>query len=317
MASFADPNFSWAGIATNSFSGTGINFNATPRDIKAAIDVLHKRNQKIILAVGGATYNNWGPIAAEGAAGGGPIINALAKIQTEMGFDGLDVDYEVDGDVDRYANAIKALRKAVDLAGGGRVLTLAGWSSGADCTSGTTADSRCAGKLSFWGGNAGRERGVVLKYPATAAMLDLVNVMSYDARYEHFDGVVAYNQYRSLYPSKTIVSIGFEPAPEGWAGGQLVINDSDAQCEGSRNLQDQYGATLNLPYSVQRYTTAVLNSTASNRNPRDGAMLWAIIKPASGSCGSAALAAPGTVGQKVGNSFGLPVDPLLQSADWK
>jgi hypothetical protein len=97
----------------------------------------------------------------------------------------------------------------------------------------------------------------------------------------------------------------------------LVINDSDAQCEGSRNLQDQYGATLNLPYSVQRYTAAVLNSTASNRNPRDGAMLWAIIKTGGGACGSAQLATPGTVGQKVGATFGLTIDPLLQTSDWK
>jgi hypothetical protein len=148
-------------------------------------------------------------------------------------------------------------------------------------------------------------------------MLDMVNVMSYDARYEHFDGIVAYNQYRSLYPSKTIVSIGLEPSPEGWAGGMLVVNDADAQCTGSRNLQDQYGANLNLPYSVQRYTNAVANGSAANRNARDGAMLWAIIKTGGGSCGGAQLATPGTVGQKVGNTFGLTIDPLLQTSDWK
>ena len=317
MVSFADPAFSWAGLSANTFSGTGINFNATPRDIKAAIDVLHQRNQKVILAVGGATYNNWGTLAAEGAAGNGPTINALAKIQTELGFDGLDVDYETDGDVDRYANVIKALRRAVDIAGNGRVLTLAGWSTGADCTAATSADASCSGRLSFWGGNAGRERAVVRKFPAVATMLDMVNVMSYDARFENYDGVTAYNDYRSLFPAKTIVSIGLEPAPEGWAGGLLVVNDGDAQCVGSRNLKSQYGANLNQPYSVQRYTNAVLNGSASNRNPRDGAMLWAIIKTGGGSCGAAPLATPGTVGQKVGSSFGLTADPLLQSSEWK
>ena len=234
-----------------------------------------------------------------------------------MGIDGLDVDYEVDGDVDRYANSIKALRAAVDQAGGGRVLTLAGWSTGADCTAGTSADPTCAGKMSFWGGNAGRERGVVLKYPAVANMLDMVNVMSYDARYEHYDGTVAYNDYRNLFPAKTIVSIGLEGAPEGWAGATLVINNADAQCEGSRNLQTQYGVTVNAPYSVERYTGAVLSSTSTKRNARDGAMLWAIIKPTTGSCGSALLASPGTIGQKVGTQFGLPSDPLLLGADWK
>ena len=96
-----------------------------------------------------------------------------------------------------------------------------------------------------------------------------------------------------------------------------MVEDADAQCTGSRNLQDQYGAVLNAPYSVARYTGAVLASTSGKRNPRDGAMLWAIIKPASGSCGSAALASPGTVGRKVASQFGLPSDPLLQAADWK
>ena len=317
MASFADPNFSWAGLATNSFSGTGINFNATPKDIKAAIDVLHQRNIKVILAVGGATYGNWGPLAAQGQAGSGSIINALASFISEMGIDGLDVDYEVDGDVDRYANSIKALRAAVDKAGGGRVLTLAGWSTGADCTAGTASDPYCAGKMSYWGGNAGRERAVVLKYPAVANMLDMVNVMSYDARYEHYDGTVAYNDYRNLFPAKTIVSIGLESSPEGWAGANLVINNADAQCEGSRNLQTQYGATVNAPYSVERYTGAVLSSTSAKRNARDGAMLWAIIKPTTGSCGSAPLASPGTIGKKVSSQFGLPDDPLLLGSDWK
>ena len=317
MAAFADPNFSWAGIATNSFSGTGINFNGTPKDIKAAVDVLHQRNIKVILAVGGATYGNWGPLAAQGQSGSGSIISALAKFLTEMSFDGLDVDYEVDGDVDRYANSIKALRAAVDLAGGGRVLTLAGWSTGADCTAGTTADAACAGKMSYWGGNAGRERGVVLKYPAVANMLDMVNVMSYDARFEHYDGTVAYNDYRNLFPAKTIVSIGLESSPEGWSGGNLVINNTDAQCEGSRNLQDQYGASVNAPYSVERYTGAVLASSSAKRNARDGAMLWSILKTATGSCGSAPLASPGTIGKKVGTQFGLPDDPLFLSTDWK
>src|SRR5262245_31322465 len=148
-------------------------------------------------------------------------------------------------------------------------------------------------------------------------MLDMVNVMSYDARFEHYDGVVAYNQYRSLFPSKTIVSIGLEPAPEGWAGGMLVVNDADAQCTGSRNLQDQYGANLNLPYSVNRYASAVLNGNSPNRNVRDGAMLWAIVKTGGGNCGSAPLATPGTVGQKIGSMLGLTQDPLLLSSEWK
>ncbi len=317
MASFADPNFSWAGLSTNNFSGTGINFNGTPKDIKAAIDILHQRNIKVILAVGGATYGNWSALAAEGQSGSGAIIDALAKIQVDLGFDGLDVDYEVDGDVDRYANSIKGLRAAVDKAGGGRILSLAGWSTGADCTAATSSDPYCAGKLSYWGGNAGRERAVVNKYPAVGNMIDMVNIMTYDARFEHYDGVTAYNDYRALFPSKTIVSIGLETSPEGWSGANLVINNGDAKCEGSVMLQDQYSNAVNAPYSVERYVGAVLSSTSPKRNPRDGAMLWSILKKATGNCGSAALASPGSIGEKVSSQLGLPNDPLLHHKDWQ
>ncbi len=205
----------------------------------------------------------------------------------------------------------------MDIAGNGRVLTLAGWSTGADCTAATSADASCAGKVSFWGGNAGRERAVVRKFPAVANMLDMVNVMSYDARFENYDGVTAYNDYRSLFPAKTIVSIGLEPAPEGWAGGLLVVNDGDAQCTGSRNLKSQYGATLNQPYSVQRYTNAVLNG--SGAQPQRAGRRDAVghHQDRGGNCGAAPLATPGTVGQKVGSTFGLTADPLLQSSEWK
>lgn len=315
MASFAKPDFSWAGLAANSWSGTGLDFTATPQDIKAAIDVLHQRNIKVILAVGGATYNNWDALAAEGAAGGGPITNALAQIQRDLGFDGLDNDYEL-ADAEMLANATKALRNAVNLAGGRRTLSLAAWSTGADCTAATSADPACAGKVSYWGGAAGRERLLKMNYPVVAGMFDLVNIMAYDARFEHYDGVVAYNQYRALFPARTIVSIGLQPAPEGWAGGQLVVNNADAQCTGSVILQDQYSNNLDLPYSVERYTGAVL-ATSPLENPRDGAMLWSILKSATGSCGSAALASPGTIGKRVANSFGLTDDPALQSEEFR
>jgi hypothetical protein len=235
----------------------------------------------------------------------------------DLGFDGLDVDYEADANVTRYANATRAMRKAVDIAGGGRILAVAGWSTGADCIAATSNMADCAGKLSYWGGNAGRERLLVRDHPDVAKMFDMVNVMSYDARYEHYDGVTAWNDYRNLFPSKTIVSIGLETSPEGWAGGNLVVNDADAQCEGSRNLQNQYGVNLNLPYSVNRYTMAVKNSNHANRNARDGSMLWSILKTANGSCGSAALASPGTIGKKVVQNMGGTDDPLIQTGIWK
>ena len=235
----------------------------------------------------------------------------------DLGFDGLDVDYEVEG-VDQYAGVVKAMRKAVDLAGGGRILTTATWSTGADCTAYTTHHPQCQGVgISWWGGKAGQERELTYKYPTLANAFQMVNVMSYDARYENYDAVAAWKQYRQLFPSSTIVSIGFQPAPEGWAGGQLVVNNADAQCEGSVVLKDSYGNTVNQAYSVERFLSAVTTSTLPNRNPRDGAMLWDVLKTTNASCGAAALASPGSIGKKVSSMTGLPDDPALQTAPWK
>jgi len=317
IVAFARPNFSWAGLQANTWAGTGIDFNSRPSDIKAAIDVLRARNIKVLLAVGGATYNDWAALAAEGHAGRGPTIDALARIMSELGFDGLDVDFEIEG-VQAYAGAVKAMRRAVDQAGGGRMLAVAAWSTGADCTSATALDPQCAGKgTTYWGGKAGLERQLVRSYPELATAFDMVNIMSYDARFEHYDGVTAWKQYRELFPSGTIVSIGFQTAPEGWAGGLLVVNNADAQCTGSVILQDSYGFNVNQPYSVERYLQAVISSSSGKRNRRDGAMLWHAMKGATGSCGAAPLAAPGTISQKTASMLSLPYDPALQASPWK
>jgi arylamine N-acetyltransferase len=74
---------------------------------------------------------------------------------------------------------------------------------------------------------------------------------------------------------------------------------------------------LNLPYSVERFTATVLGISATQANPRDGAMLWSILKPAAGNCGSAQLASPGTIGKKLSGPLRLVDDPMLQSTDWK
>ncbi|MDH0864304.1 glycosyl hydrolase family 18 protein [Mitsuaria sp. GD03876] len=317
MVSFADPNFQWKGLAANDWTGSGIQFNSKPSDVKDAIAVLKQRNIKVLLAVGGATYHNWSPLAAEGAAGSGPITTALAKVINDLGFDGLDVDYEADGDVPRYANAIRAMRNAVKLAGGDRLLTAATWSTGADCIAATAGDPACNGKVSYWGGSAGRERVLAKQHPDAIAALDMINVMTYDARFERYDPVLAYQENRALFPAKTIVSPGLQPAPESWAGAMLVVKDADAQCVGSKVLQDQYGNNVDKPYSVERLMKAVREYAGPNRNPRDGAMIWSIQKKATGLCGAAPLASPGTVGKEVATQLSLPFDPQLTQPDYQ
>ena len=319
VASFAQPNFSYTtagNFTAKNWAGTGLNFNAAPKDIKRAIEVLHARNIKVLLAVGGATYNDWAALAAEGGTGG-PITTALKQIMVDIGFDGLDVDYEVEGAgadrISEYTGAVNAMRNAVTLAGSGRILSLAGWSTGADCTSATgTTAAACGGKSSYWSGSAGRER-LVFAQPGMAAKIDMLSIMSYDARYEHYDGVKAWQLYRDLFPSTTVVNIGLESSPEGWAGGMLVVRDADALCDGSTVLKDQFGAAVNLPYSVERYAKAVTTARA-NSNPRDGAMLWQILKTATAACGASVVASPRSIANMIGDLYGIQKD---DRAAWK
>jgi endoglucanase len=290
---FAQPNFTWAGIAANTWKGTGIEFSSSPQDEAQAIRLLHNAGRRVLLAVGGATYNSWSGLAAEAFQPNGtttaPIRAALAQIMVDLKLDGLDVDYEVSGadttTVSNYAGAILNMRLAVDLAtqidGRPRQLAVAAWSTGADYTAAVRNPANLS-QVSYWGGSAGRERltfgttmtqGVYAGY-TIASLPDVVNIMSYDAGYQHYDPAVAYDQYRALVPATTIVSIGLEIPPEAWGGAILVVNSADAYQVGTIIESDQYGKILNAPYSVQRSAAHVL----SNRvNSKDGLMVWELL----------------------------------------
>jgi Glycosyl hydrolases family 18/Chitinase A, N-terminal domain len=310
MLAFADPNFSFNG---KDWNGTGINFNASPADIKQAIAVLHKRGIKVFMAIGGATYNNWGGLASE-AKTGGPITNSLTSLINYLDLDGLDVDFEVEGTtpalIDMYAGAIQTMSNAVKKANSAGLLTLAGWSTGMDCT----AQAPCNEGVSNWSGSAGRERMVFTKYPQLLSLINEVSIMSYDALgtagpKQHYDPVKAWQQYRDFFPATTVVNMGLENAPEGWAGGLLVNNDADAMtCAGAgvtMIVDDQYGNLVNKPYSVVRTVGAVFNKRP-NSNPRDGAMLWQVLKPTQSACQAAAT--PSSIMKLVAPALGLPLD---------
>jgi beta-glucanase (GH16 family) len=289
MAAFAQPNFAWSGINANSWSGTGLDFTAMPQDIKNIVRILHELNRKVILSVGGATYTNWSGLAAEAGKTGTPIKTALTQFLTDMGFDGLDVDFELTGadpaSVAEYAQSIQAMAEAVRAAGSGRILTIAGWSTGADYTAATENDPGFPGVISYWGGNAGRERQTFEAKVASgpfagqtiASLFSLVNVMSYDAGYQNFDPVTAYNEYRALIPSGASVGVGLEIPTEAWGGATLVLNNSEAGSAGTVVLMDQYNNKPRGSYSVQRFAGVVMANT-TNANPHDGVMEWDLLK---------------------------------------
>jgi hypothetical protein len=288
VIAFAKPDFAWDGT---SWAGTGLQFAASPDDVRQQIQALHARGLRVLLAVGGAKYLNWAPLAAE-AGKPGAITAALSTFVSEMGFDGLDVDYETEGadpaQISEYAATITVLRHA---AGPDKTLALAAWSTGADCTSATGTEV-CGGKVSVWPGRSGRER-LVFRDTALFKQINMISVMSYDAGTETFDAVRAWSLYRDLVPANITVNIGFEIAPEGWGGARLVAGDADAMCEGSIIQGDQFGDKVDKPYSVSRLLRDGPLTHRPNSNPRDGAMLWHITKvQAMPSCGNPVVVSP-------------------------
>ena len=322
---FAQPNFSWSGLAANTWSGTGLSFSSAPADVVQSIRILHQQGRRILLSVGGATYGNWGGLSSEAGKPAGPatapIRDALARIMVDLKLDGLDVDYEVDGadaaNVSAYALSIQAMREAIDQAtkvdGRPRELGLAAWSTGADYTA-AVRDPANPNRISYWGGSAGRERLAFSKVVSSGThagqkagdLLDLVGVMAYDAGYQHYDPTVAYDQYRSLLPATTIVAIGLEIPNEAWGGAILVTSNADAYQAGTVIQLDQYGKILNTPYSVERSAKHVLTNKV---NPLDGLMVWELLKstplPLTGPTGASINSAvPSTIGSTAVSLFG-------------
>jgi hypothetical protein len=270
ILAFAKPDFAWNG---KTWAGTGLQFSSAPADIKKQVAALQARGIKVVLAVGGATYLNWGPLTAE-AGRPGKTTAALAQFISDLGLDGLDVDYEPDGtspkQIAEYRGAIWALSNASK----DKMLLLAAWSTGADCTK-ATGTTPCGGKSAVGDGRTGRER-LVFADTSLSAKLSMINVMSYDAGVADFDPVQAWSLYRALIPSTITVNIGFEPAPEDWGPARLVATDDKAVCSGARVKADQFGNPVNKPYSVER---ALKDGPLSHHeNPQDGAMLWHLLK---------------------------------------
>ena len=288
VVAFAKPDFTWDG---KSWSGTGLQFKSSPDELQQQIAALRQRGIRVLLAVGGATYLNWAPLASE-AANPGPTTAALKSFVAELGFDGIDIDYETEGaglaQITEYRAGIAALRHA---AGPDKMLSLAVWSTGADCTT-DTGTQACGGKVSLWPGRSGRER-LVFRDNAVLRKIDMIGVMSYDAGIEQFDPVRSFALYRDLVPVEVPVNIGFEIAPEGWGGATLVAEDRSAVCDDAVTKADQFGNSIGKPYAVTRLLRDGPLTKRPNSNPRDGAMLWHIVKTQNRpTCGQPVVVSP-------------------------
>ncbi len=140
-------DMSVTGLDYTNFPAGGFDSRYKLLNLREQIRVANRRNQKVVLAMGGATFHEWENVAAEGNSGqAGPHIRSLADLLLDLNADGLDVDYERHTKyghspvetAEELRGAIRALRMAVDLANQedddkkDRILTISAWSTGAD-----------------------------------------------------------------------------------------------------------------------------------------------------------------------------------------
>ena len=239
-----------------SFSGTGLDLNYQDGTVlKQAVALLHQKNPKakVLISVGGATYNNWTQYNAKG----------VADFVSDFGLDGIDIDYEAanpgcskgsDGLIRCQIDAAfqKIITSTRTLIPRPYLLTAATWSIAAYGQD-KWANAQPAGDFT----------GMMLPFfrSAASADLDRVNVMSYDASnaYNPIEGLAAYRNY-----FKGGISMGIEVPPEAWGGHVYSLAEVKNLAQAVVSTATTTGTSPSMMmWSLQKKP----NGTPSDTNP--------------------------------------------------
>ncbi len=180
----------------NSFSGTGLDFSSDFKVVKDAIAVLRSKGKKVMLSVGGATYQ-FQTVHVEN----------LIAFQQDLGCDGLDIDWEP---TSYDSNAFSVLLKQF---GEKKV----GYLSAAVFSVGAYGEEQWKNALPQ-GMYTGLNRKGLLE---AGQYLDWINIMSYDAS-DVFNPTEAFQAYRSIFLKD--IYLGFEVGPQAWGGALLTLD---------------------------------------------------------------------------------------------
>lgn len=266
IVSFMRPDATYDG--NNKLAGTGLDFSADGAVVKDAIAYLKSKNPgtKVLVAVGGATYQNFAALNTK----------AIADVVKDFGFDGVDIDYEPfnngqcsssNGQVTcttdaEYRRIVNEIRQAVPRP---YLVTVAAWSVGA-YGEGEWADAKPKAALT----------GLLLNLLRSpeAGHIDQLNVMSYDASPE-YDPKVALAAYQNYFKGNIVM--GVEVPPEAWGGHVYTIPEV-------RNLAQaviDLNAAGMMLWSLQKQP----NGTPSDTNPNSQMMAQVICQMLSlGNC---------------------------------
>lgn len=249
-----------------SLTSTGVTYASGGPVLKAAIADLRAKGTKVLISVGGATYPNFAALN----------VQAIKDFVSDFGLDGVDIDFEFDPTCTwsfsgqtctsdtLFQTTIESLRAALPRP---MILSAAVWSIGAYGQGSFVCDTPLANRT-------GMLINPLLK---DGQMLDLLNVMSYDAGvwslgtpqasdqttglYYPFRAVEAYHQ---LFPGHIVG--GIEMPPEAWGGNITTL--AQITQYGSFMTSNNYSGLMfwslqgsgnsgTPPYSVQQAATQI------------------------------------------------------------
>lgn len=238
--SFAKPDMVYR-KGQNTFQGTGLDFSMDFQIVKEAIALLRSRNICVMLSVGGATY--WSSQKQLNTVD-------IANLVSDLGCNGVDVDYEAPGDGKILTEAIKMVRKDLPKE---CYVSMAAWSTGAYDSDGHYSGSAIDA--------------------CKNAPLDLVNIMAYDAG-ESYSPKQAWLAYKKIFSGALMM--GFEVGQQGWGG--YLLTQQDVEEDGKflkDNCTDEDGAFVwcdkkegnPSPQNVISTLVSIFTTSGSDNNP--------------------------------------------------
>jgi chitinase len=199
ILSFVHPNCTYK-KGQRTWVGTGLNFSSEFHVIQQAIEILKKKGIKVLLGVGGATYQF-------------DIYNPsnVAFLMQDLDADGIDLDWE----------PYKGIAEAHKF---GPLI---------EQTKPFCKDKLLSAAV-FAYGVLGPQNGNPYRGVNTAGllshgnMLDFINVMAYDGG-KGLDVSVSYSSYQEIF-SKPIM-MGFQVGKQGWGDAYLTLADVTSLCK--------------------------------------------------------------------------------------
>lgn len=196
--SFVNPNCTYK-KSQGTWENTGLDFACNFQVIRQAIQILKQKGIKVMLAVGGASYQF-------------DIYNhkSVAELMYDLELDGLDIDWEPHRgikDADKFGPIIEVTKQYCV---SGQLLSAAVFGYGCKTPNGDLY------------------QGVNLQgLQSHGHLLDMVNIMAYDGGKE-FDVIDSYNSVKQVF--KKHILVGFQVGTQGWGDAYLSLEDVKKTC---------------------------------------------------------------------------------------